>query len=93
MSHDPITADLGRKCADDVSAAIHRTLQLCDDRKQAMIVAAFAAAAAVGASTGSYCAFADKDMDEATIDNWWAMFLRPMALGQLSTTPNTPGDE
>ncbi len=80
-----ITMDLGRKCADDVSAAMRRTILLADDRSGAMAIAAYGAAQALGALSGSVAAFMDHDggMTPDFIDMIWKDILRPVALGEL----------
>ena len=82
---DALEKDMGRKCADDVSAAIRRTLQLMPDQRGAMIVAIYGAAAAIGAATGAFSALSDEipEPNEKMLDEMWAAFLRPIALGQL----------
>lgn len=81
---DEIIKDIGRKCGDDVSAAIRRNMLLMADQRGAMIVATYAAAAAIGAASGAFAAFLDgpAEVDAATIDEMWTEILRPMVLGQ-----------
>lgn len=87
---DQLHKDIGRKCADDVSDAIRRGFQLVENDHGAVIVAAYAAAAAFGAAGGAFAAYAGKspDLTADSIDDLWAGFIRPMMLGQLiATTP------
>jgi hypothetical protein len=88
---DQILQDIGRKCAGDVSEAIHRNMALADDRRGKMIVAAYAAAAAFGSANGAFSAFMNgpEVIDEAFVDELWAQFVRPMVLGQFAK-PNQP---
>lgn len=83
--HDQIVADIGRKCADDVAGAIRRNMRLTDSQREAMIVSAYAAAAAIGAANGAFAAFMNGpgDIDAAFVDQLWSEFLRPMVLGEL----------
>lgn len=83
---DHITQDIGRKCASDVGDAIRRNIALMNGKREAMIVSAYAAAAAIGAANGAFAAFMDgpQVIDEKMVDQLWTDFLRPMVLGELS---------
>jgi hypothetical protein len=83
---DTICADIGRKCASDVSSTVHRNISLMDDTRGAMIVAMYGAAAAFGAATGSMGAFLGRDGDitPEIVDEMWTAFIRPMILGELA---------
>lgn len=82
---DQLAKDMGRKCADDVSAAIRRNMQLMPDRHGKMVVSTYAAAAAIGAANGAFAAMAEGplEIDEAFVDQCWSEILRPMILGQI----------
>lgn len=82
---DAIAKDIGRKCSDDVGAAIRRNMALMDDQRGAFMVAAYGAATAIGSATGAFSALADDlpEPNEKMIDEMWRDFLRPLALGQL----------
>lgn len=84
-AEDRIAKDIGRKCSDDVSAAIHRNMNLMTTQRGAFMVAAYGAATAIGAASGAFSALADDipQPNEAMIDAMWRDFLRPIALGQL----------
>ncbi len=82
---DAIAKDIGRKCADDVSAAIKRNMHLMPDRRGKFLVAAYAAVTGIAAATGAFAATigGGPDPDEQMVDELWAEFFRPLALGQL----------
>lgn len=82
---DAIAKDIGRKCSDDVGAAIRRNMSLMTDQRGAFMIAAYGAATAIGSATGAFSALADDipEPDEQMIDEMWRDFLRPLALGQL----------
>jgi len=86
LKHGNIEQDIGRKCADDVAAAIRRNVALMADRRGKMIVASYAAATAIGAANGAFAAFMDRPaaIDEKFVDQLWGEFIRPMVLGELS---------
>ena len=82
---DAVIKDIGRKCSDDVGAAIRRNMNLMTDQRGAFMVAAYGAATAIGSATGAFSALADDlpEPNEAMVDEMWRDFLRPLALGQL----------
>jgi hypothetical protein len=82
---DAIAKDIGRKCAEDVGAPIRRNMALMTDQRGAFMVAAYGAAAAIGAVTGAFAALADDlpEPNEKMVDEMWRDFLRPLALGYL----------
>ena len=86
LKHGNIEQDIGRKCADDVAAAIRRNVALMADRRGKMIVASYAAATAIGAANGAFAAFMDGPaaIDEKFVDQLWGEFIRPMVLGELA---------
>jgi len=89
---EQITMDLGRKCGDDVAAAMHRTMLLADDRAGAMAIATYGAGYALGTLTGAVAAFLEHE-DGPTpelMDQVWTDFLRPLALKQLPELSATP---
>lgn len=83
---DPLIMDVGRKCSEDVAAAMRRNMLLMLDKRGAMIVATYGAATAIGAANGAYSAYMDGPdvVSEAMVDQLWADILRPMILGQLA---------
>lgn len=86
--YDPITADIGRKCSDDVSAAIRRNMLLMQDNLSAAQVAVIGAGGALGMAAGAMCAhleeLAGAQMDnEGIADALWDI-LRPMCLASLA---------
>lgn len=87
--NEAIIKDLGRKCGDDVAAAMRRTMLLADDRAGALAIAAYGAGHAFGALCGATAAVMG---DEITLtpefmDEVWAKFLRPIAVGEMSKEP------
>jgi hypothetical protein len=89
---DVILADIGRKCADDVSDAINRNMKLAGGQRGALIIAAYATAASCGATTGAFAAYEGKataNIDADDIDAVWTQFIRPMMLGKLINTGDT----
>ncbi len=84
--NDEILKDIGRKCSDDVAAAVRRNIHLMGDRRGKMIVATYGAAAAIGAANGAFAAFMDgpDEIDAVFVDKIWAEILRPMILGDLA---------
>lgn len=76
---DHIVNDMGKKCADDVSDAMMRTLRIIDTPQGAAIVATFAAAAALGIATGAFAATIENGSPEETADALWVK-LRPMVV-------------
>ncbi|MBB6424916.1 hypothetical protein [Sphingopyxis sp. JAI128] len=82
---DALAKDIGRKCSDDVGAAIRRNMALMTDQRGAFLVAAYGAATAIGSATGAFSNLADDipTPDERMIDEMWRDFLRPLAIGQL----------
>jgi len=84
---EQITKDIGRKCADDVNAAIRRNQMLVGSRQDSLIIAMYAAATSVGAVTGTFSAMTGGPAlpDAEAIDDVWLNLLRPMVLGQLSS--------
>jgi len=83
---DAIVKDIGRKCSDDVAAAIRRNMLLMGDAREKVIVAAYGATAAFGAASGAFAAMSDgpAEMDAANVDAMWAAFIRPMILGDFA---------
>jgi hypothetical protein len=83
---DQILQDIGRKCGEDVSAAIGRNMLLFDGKREAMIIATYGAATAIGAANGAFSAYMDGPdaIDANLVDQLWAEILRPMILGDLS---------
>lgn len=86
---DQMIKDIGRKCADDVSAALRRNMQLMPDPRSKMIVTAYGASAAIGAANGAFAAMGDgpQEIDEAFVDQCWSEILRPMILGRIAKEP------
>lgn len=81
-----IVQDIGRKCADDVSAAIRRNMQLMETGQEMAQVAIYGAAQAMGTASGGLAAAlaADGNMRDPTsvADHLWDL-LRPMVLKGL----------
>lgn len=84
--NDLITQDVGRKCADDVADAVRRNMHLMLNQRGVMIVAAYGAAAAIGAANGAFASYmgGGNEIDEALVDQLWSEILRPMILGNLA---------
>jgi S-methylmethionine-dependent homocysteine/selenocysteine methylase len=84
-----IISDVGKKCADDVSAAIRRNMQLADGAREQMVVGMYAAAAAIGAATGALGAFMGRPstLTAEQVDEAWSGILRPMVLGEFAGDP------
>lgn len=95
-SADAIAKDIGRKCADDVSAAIKRNMHLMPDHRGKFLVAVYAAVTGIAAATGAFAATigGGPEPDERMVDELWTSFFRPLALGQLpDLSASTPDKE
>lgn len=83
--NDGIIKDIGRKCADDVSDAIKRNMQLIPDQRGKFLVAVYAAVTGIASASGAFAATTGMgtEPNERMIDELWAEFFRPLAIGQL----------
>lgn len=93
MTPDHIIGDIGRKLADDISAACHRNINLVWDQKAAFIVSTYGAVAALGVCSGSLAAMlgGKKSPSEMT-DALWET-LRPMVLNTFGGILSKEADD
>lgn len=86
---DTIVNDLMRKCGDDVSETIFRTLHIAPTRVDAAVIALAGVAAALGIASGCVAATGDEPPSpEEAADAFWQR-LRPMVVAantKLSAT-------
>ncbi|RSV11636.1 hypothetical protein CA235_18370 [Sphingomonas sp. ABOLF] len=83
----PIVRDIGRKCCGDVSAALHRNMQLMETGQEMAQVALYGAAPAMAAAAAAMASVLAADGNardpEEIADHLWDI-LRPMVLKGLA---------
>lgn len=77
-----ILKDLGRKCGDDVTGAIHRNMLLSDSTAGKLAISSYGAVEALAAFSGVVAAHMGHDdgMTPEFLDEMWSQFLRPLML-------------
>ena len=82
-----IVKDIGRKAADDVSAAMNRNIALVEGLEAQLAVTAYAAATAIGWA-GAVWHAQQPNADHALSVEQLFDFLRPMVLGTMKDIAN-----
>ena len=73
INHSPMVRDLGKKAADDVCAAIWRTVALVDHPEEKTCIAFSALAPAIGIVVGLLSVSLDLSRDEAATGLRWIL--------------------
>ena len=89
ITYDPITKDLARKCADDVGAAMGRTMLLGDNLESQAAIALMAAGTANAVAAAVMAALIEADDAEVVADALWAA-MRPQLISAIAMTHKTP---
>ena len=87
-----IVGDLGRKCADDVSRAIRRTMQLAESANDKFVIGSYGASVAMAWASAALNVMTESENPEQCADELWVI-LRPFVIHGLSTVARAEAGE